>query len=62
MRLVQDLDQGAAGVDAFDEVDAIEHRAGCPIPFGDDHDELIAVCLQRPRKTGTVPLVVVGNG
>jgi hypothetical protein len=27
-----------SGLDAFDEVDAIEHRTGCPIPFGDDED------------------------
>ena len=38
MRLVQYLDQRAAVVDALDDLDAIEHRAGGPVPFGNDED------------------------
>src|SRR5580765_5883481 len=47
MRLVEHLDEGAPGIDAFDEVDPVEHRAGCPIPFGNDQDIASAELVDR---------------
>src|SRR5262245_2415225 len=38
MRLVQHLDQRAAVVDALDDLDAVEHRAGRSVPFSDDEN------------------------
>ena len=35
MGFVEHLDQGAARMDALDDMDTIEHRPGCPVPFGE---------------------------
>jgi hypothetical protein len=38
VRLVQYLDEGATCIDAFDQVDAVEHGARGAVPLGHDED------------------------
>jgi hypothetical protein len=50
--LVEDLDQRPASVDALDQIDAVEHGAGCSIPFGNDEDVTSAEFVDGLLKFG----------
>jgi hypothetical protein len=61
VRLVEDLDQGAALGDAVDEGDAVEHRTGGAIPLRDDQDVAGPELVDGLFEFGTVSDCLAGG-
>ena len=58
---IQNLDQGTSFVDAFDQVNAIHHRASGTIPFGDNEDVASSEFVDRSLELWAAPHVFAGR-
>ena len=54
MRLVEHLNEGAAVVDALDDLDAVEHRPGGAVPFSDHENVAGAERIDGALELGPV--------